>query len=100
MLISNSSFMHNSKSLQSFSLVYPKNDIIDIYLYYQDITINKVVSTLPLTKLLFTRKLLSLSYQALGACFKPYKAFSSLKTKSECVGSKIPGVVQHTHSPQ
>ena len=62
--------------------------------------VNNVVSTLPLTKSLERRKLESLSYQALGAYFKPYKAFSSLKTNSGCVGSINPGVVQHTRPPQ
>ena len=38
---------------------------------------NRVVSTFPLEKHLSKRKLLNLSYQALGACFKPYKAFES-----------------------
>ena len=47
--------------------------------------VNKVVSTLPLTKSLDKRKEESLSYQALGACFKSYNALSSLKTKSECI---------------
>ena len=50
-----------------------------------------MVSTLPLTKLFEIKKIESLSYQALGACFKPYKALSSLKTKSGCVGSTNPG---------
>jgi len=58
--------------------------------------INKEVSTLPLTKLLFTRKLLNLSYQALRACFKSYKIFSNLKTWSKCVELMNPRVVQHT----
>ena len=58
--------------------------------------VNEVVSTLPLTKSFKTRKLESLSYQTLGACFKPNKALSSLKTKSRCVGSTSPGVVRHS----
>ena len=40
----------------------------------------RVVSTLPLEKSFFKRNALNLSYQALGACFKPYKAFDNLKT--------------------
>jgi len=43
------------------------------------------------TKSFSIRKLLSLSHQVLGACFKPYKAFSSLKIKSEYVGPTNPG---------
>ena len=39
-----------------------------------------VVSTFPLEKPFSKRKLLNLSYQALEACFKPHKAFESLKT--------------------
>ena len=41
---------------------------------------NKVVSTFPLIKPFLIRKELSLSYDALRACFKPYRAFESLKT--------------------
>jgi len=55
-----------------------------------------VVSIIPLAKPLEIRNDESLSYQALGACFKPYKALSSLKTKSGCVGSTNRRVVQHT----
>jgi len=54
------------------------------------------VSTLPLIKSFEIRKVESLLYQALGAYFKLYKALSSLKTKSGCVGSTNPGVVQYT----
>ena len=35
---------------------------------------NSVVSTFPLTKLFLRKKELSLSYNAHGACFKPYNA--------------------------
>ena len=56
------------------------------------------MSTLSLTKLFEIRKVESLSYQALGACFKPYKALSSYKIKSRCVGSTNPGVLQYTLS--
>ena len=51
--------------------------------------------TLPSTKSFEIRKVESLSYQALGAYFKPYKALSSLKTASECAGSTNLRVVQH-----
>ena len=40
----------------------------------------RVVSTFPLEKPFSKKKLLNLSYQALGAYFNPYKAFESLKT--------------------
>ena len=50
-----------------------------------------MVSIVPLAKPLEIRNDESLSYKALGACFKPYKSLSSLKTKSECVGSTNPG---------
>jgi len=49
-----------------------------------------MVSILPFTKLFEIRNVESLSYQALGACFKPYKALSNLKTKFRCVGSTNP----------
>jgi len=98
-IILNSSFMHDSKSLQNFSEVDP-NRISSTYICTIKISlstcfVNKVVSILPLMKLFSTRKLLNLSYQAFGACFIPYKAFSSLNTKSECVGSTNLGVAQH-----
>ena len=50
------------------------------------------MSTLPLTKSFNRRKLESLSYQALGACFKPYNALSSLKIKFGCMWSTKLGV--------
>ena len=40
----------------------------------------RAMSTFPLEKPFSKRKLLNLSYQALRACFTPYKAFESLKT--------------------
>jgi hypothetical protein len=40
----------------------------------------RVLSTEPILKSLESRKDFKRSYQALGACFKPYKAFWSLKT--------------------
>ena len=52
--------------------------------------VNKVVSTLPLIKSFEIRKVESLSYQALGAYFKLYKVFSSLKIKSEYAGLTNP----------
>ena len=86
--------MHDSKALQRFSLVEP-NIISSTYIWTISISlstclVNKVVSTLPLTKPSERRNVESLSYQALGACFKPYKVLSNLKTKSECVGSVGP----------
>ena len=58
--------------------------------------VNKIISTLSLTKPLERRNVESLSYQALRACFKPYKILSNLKIKSGCVGSTNLGVVQYT----
>ena len=40
---------------------------------------NNAVSSFPRVKPFSIRKPLSHSYQALGACFKPYKAFDNLK---------------------
>ena len=83
--------MHDSKFLQSFSLIDPKmissTYICTIKISLSACFVNKVVSTLPLIKPFKTRKLLNLSYQALRACFKPYKVLSSLNTNSGCVGS-------------
>ncbi|GKD05453.1 hypothetical protein Tco_1180427, partial [Tanacetum coccineum] len=46
--------------------------------WYSVLTIlNKVGSIVPLEKPLDIRKFDSSSYQALGACFNPYKAFLS-----------------------
>ena len=47
---------------------------------FLNVFLNKVVSTFPLVKSFSKRKLLKRSYQALGACFKPYKDFFNLKT--------------------
>ena len=41
---------------------------------------NNVVLSFPLVKPFSIRKPFSHSYQALGACFKPYKAFDNLRT--------------------
>jgi len=49
------------------------------------------VLTLSFTNPFETRKAESLSYQALGACFEPYKALPNLKTKSGCAGSTNSG---------
>ena len=45
-----------------------------------DFLMKRVVSTFPLEKPFSKRKLLNLSYQALGVCFNQYKTFESLKT--------------------
>jgi len=50
-----------------------------------------VISIFPLIKPFEIRNVESLSYHALGAYFKPYKALSTLKTKSGCVGSTNQG---------
>ena len=57
--------------------------------------VNNMVSTLSLTKLFDRRKLESLSYQALGACFKPYNALSSLKQDLDVHDPQNREVVQH-----
>ena len=41
---------------------------------------NRVETALPTEKPVFNKKVLSLSYQARGVCFNPYKARFSLKT--------------------
>ena len=41
---------------------------------------NNVIFTFPLEKPFSTKKLLSIPYQALGVCLRPYKAFFNLKT--------------------
>ena len=60
-----------------------ENNIVYIKLHnYKVIVVlflNKVVSTFPLSKSISKRKLLSPSYKVLGACFKQYKTFISLK---------------------
>jgi len=96
--------MYDSKSLQNFSLVDLKlissTYIWTIRMSLSIYFINKVASTLPLTKSFEIRKVEILLYQALRDCFKPYKALSSLKAKSGCVGSTNPGVVQFTPTLQ
>ena len=61
-----------------------KYNIINVNLYNQDIFvflfIKMMVSILPMLKSLSIRKDLSQSYHTLGACFKLYKDFLSLKT--------------------
>jgi len=43
------------------------------------VLVNKVVSIFPLVKPFSKRNPLNLSYHALGACFKPYKALVNLE---------------------
>ena len=57
--------------------------------------VNNVLSTLPLIKSFEMRKLKSLSYQALGACFKPYNALLSLKQNLDEHDLQNREVVQH-----
>lgn len=44
--------------------------------------LNKVLSGCPLSILFLSKKLLSLSYHALKACFRPYNDFLTLSTCS------------------
>ncbi|XP_050877692.1 secreted RxLR effector protein 161-like [Lathyrus oleraceus] len=56
---------------------------------------NKVVSTFLLVQSFSNRKLCSLSYHALAACFRLYNDFLSLKTKYGFLGFSKPGVGGH-----
>lgn len=50
----------------------------------------RVVSILPLENPWFSRKLLWQTYQALGACLKPYNALDNLKTWQGNLGCSKP----------
>src|SRR3954468_19787148 len=96
MLISNSACIDLANSFPSVALDVP-NIISSTYIWQIKISFlkvlqKKVVSTFPLVKPLSRRKELNLSYQALGACFKPYNDFLSLKTCSvDLESSKLGG---------
>jgi len=81
MLMSNSSCINFENSLQRDALVEP--NIISTYICttrmsFSRVLLKSVVSTWPLLKSFLIKKLLSLSYQALGACLRPYSDFLSL----------------------
>jgi hypothetical protein len=93
--ISNSSCINLENSLQRDALVEP-NIISSTYICttrmsFSRVLLKSVVSIWPLLKSFLIRKLLSLSYQALGACYKPYSDFLSLKTWSGFLRSSKPG---------
>jgi len=82
--ISNSFCISWDNSLRKESLVDPKI-ISSTFICTKRISCNfllikSVVSTFPLVKPFSKRNLLKRSYQALGACFKPYRAFFNLNT--------------------
>src|SRR3954470_17380723 len=92
MLISNSACIDSANSFPSVALDVPK--IISstyIKISFLKVLQKRVVSTFPLVKPLSRRKELNLSYQALGACFRPYNDFFNLKTYSGELESSKPG---------
>src|SRR3954465_15864938 len=95
MLISNSAYIDLAKSFPSVALEVPKiissTYIWQIKILFLKVLQKRVVSTFPLVKPLSRRKELNLSYQALGACFKSYNDFFSLKTCSGDLESSKPG---------
>ena len=86
MLILNSSCLYFAKSLQRDSLVAPNiissTYICTIKIFLPFLFIKRMVSILPMLKSFLMRKDFNLSYQALRASFKPYKAFLRFKTLS------------------
>jgi len=57
--------------------------------------LKSVVLIFPLEKLFLIKNVLNLSYQALGACFRPYNAFVSLKHDLVYLSFQNLGVVEH-----
>jgi len=101
MCISNSAHIILENSWQRVVLVEPKV-ISSIYIWAIKISffndfLNSVVSTWPLEKPFSKRKLASLSYQALGAYFRPYIQVLSLKAYSRCFKYSNPeGCITYT----
>ena len=83
-LISNSPCISLEKFLHRFFISSTKNNIIYIYLNNKKIIFlmqdEQSFINFSSFKTFLSRKELSLSYQALRACFRPYRAFVSLKT--------------------
>ena len=81
-----------------------KDNIINIYMYYNEVLANfssekSYIYFFPFIKPFSKRKQLILSYQARGACFRPYMAFWSLKTWSRSVwSSKLGGCLTYASS--
>ena len=86
MLISNSSYMHfanSSKKIFVIINIISSTYICTIKIPLPFLFVKRVVSILSQFKSCSIRKDFNIYiYQALGACFKPYKAFFSLKTWS------------------
>src|SRR3954467_10956291 len=86
MLISNSACIDLANSFPSVALDVPNmissTSIWKIKISFLKVLQKRAVSTCPLVKPLSRRKALNISYQALGACFRPYNDFSNLKTCS------------------
>ena len=83
-LILNLFYMHFANSLQRYLLV-ALNIISSTYIYISKISLpfsicEKGGVNLPMLKSLSIRKDFNISYHVFGSCFKPYKAFLSLKT--------------------
>src|SRR4051812_4854650 len=84
MLISNSACIDLANSFPSVALDVPKiissKYIWQIKISFLKVLLKRVVSTCLLVKPFSRRKELNLSYQVLGACFRPYNDFFNLKT--------------------
>ena len=88
--------LHHVPKLITILLVGEAEDyVIHIYLAHKQFTIiffvKSVGSRDPGLKPLLFRKSLIVSYQARGACLRPYSALFSLYTMSGCFGSSKPG---------
>jgi len=95
--------MHFVDSIQRDLLLTP-NIISSTYIYTSKrslpfLFVKRVVLSLSMLKSFSMRKVFNLSYQALSACFKPYKAFLSLKHDQVNESFQTLKVAQHTHFP-